>query len=36
MAIVTLLNLFINIKKKDVVAEKKGMRKDVNIFLTTD
>lgn len=33
---VTLLNLLINIKKKDVVAEKKGMSKDVNILLTTD
>lgn len=36
MAIVTLLNLLINIKKKDVVAEKKEMRKNVNILLTTD
>lgn len=36
MAIVTLLNLLINIKKKHVVAEKKGMSKDVNILLTTD
>lgn len=35
MAIVTLLNLLINIKKKDVVAEKKRS-KDVNILLTTD